>query len=646
MNACERPNENPGSAAGPVMRLRSDPYAEASARMTTWSMAAQVPRTVRTALHLGWRTDRRAVVLWLVSQVLAAIAAAAALAATARILQELLPVEGGEGSLGAGMLRAAAPAALCLAGALAGRYALNAVAQLAAARLAPKVAREADLKVLEAATAVELVAYEDPGFEDALEAADKGAESTRELVMSAQALIGAAASLAGAAGYLGVLHPVLLPLLVLAVLPRGWGAIRAARVEHAAAHRMLSDSRLRSVWRSYTADRSSADEVRASTMTGFLLDRYRAVSKRLEAEDLAAVRQALGVRWAGDAGAAVGLCATWATLLWLAVQGVLPAAAAGAAIVGVRACSTALDAGVRAGAQLFRTALYLEDWASFLRRTDRQRALRGPAIVASGGPEVIRARDVSFTYPGADAPALHGITMELRRGEVVALVGENGSGKTTLSKLITGMYLPDGGTVSWDDHDLAHSDPQQVWQHVGVVPQHYTRWPMSLRENITLGQDHRADNTDSAVATAAEAAGAAGLPRRLPDGWNTLLARSWWGGHDLSGGQWQRIAIARAFYRNAPVLVLDEPTAALDARAEHHVFQRLRHLATGRTTVFVTHRLANVRLADRIIVLEHGRIVEEGDFDSLINTGGLFAELYKLQQDEPATTHHQETTTM
>ncbi|MER6734680.1 hypothetical protein [Streptomyces puniciscabiei] len=190
---------------------------------------------------------------------------------------------GREAALAGGVLRAAAPAGTVLAGILVVRYTLNAVAQLAAARLAPKVAREADLQVLEAATAVELIAYEDPGFEDALEAADKGADATRELVMAAQALIAAAATLAGAAAYLSVLNPVLLPLLVLAVVPRGWGAIRAARVEHAAAHRMLSDSRLRSVWRSYTTGRASADEVRASTMTGFLLGRYREVSQRLEA---------------------------------------------------------------------------------------------------------------------------------------------------------------------------------------------------------------------------------------------------------------------------------------------------------------------------------------------------------------------------
>ncbi|MET9734586.1 ATP-binding cassette domain-containing protein [Streptomyces sp. NPDC006458] len=629
------------SAAGPVMRLRSDPYAEASARMTTWAMAVQAPRTVGAALRLGWRTDRRAVVLWLVSQTLAAAASAAVLAATGWMLQMLLP-DGQAPAVESGVLRAAVPAVVVLSVVVAVRYALNSAAQLAAARLAPKVAREADLQVLEAATAVELLAYEDPGFEDALEAADKGADATRELVMAAQALVAAVATLAGAGVYLAVLHPGLLPLLALAFGPRGWGAVRAARVEHAAAHRMLSDSRLRSVWRSYTADRSSAGEVRAATMAPFLLGRYRAVSLRLEAEDLAAVRQAMRVRWLGDGGAALGLGLTWAVLLWLAVDGVLPAAAAGAAVVGVRACAGALDAWVRAGAQLFRTALYLEDWTGFVRRARALRAVRGPARVADSGPGKIRLAGVGFTYPGTAVPALEGVDLVLRRGEVVALVGENGSGKTTLSKLICGLYLAGEGTVCWDGVDLAEADPARVWRQVGVVPQHFTRWPMSLCDNITLGEQERLavsqdTGVDPAVVAAAEAAGAAELAHKLPDGWQTLLARSWWGGHDLSGGQWQRIAIARAFYRDPNVLVLDEPTSALDARGEHRVFQQLRRLAAGRTTVFVTHRLANVRLADRIVVLHGGRIVEEGDFDTLITAGGLFAELYKLQQDDPVT---------
>ncbi|MFE5484152.1 ABC transporter ATP-binding protein [Streptomyces sp. NPDC056527] len=613
----------------PVMRLRSDPYAEVSASMTVRAMAARLPRTVGTALRLGWRTDRRSVALWLAAQVLAAGAAAGALALTAAVLGPLLSDPGGAGGIGPWLAGARWPLA-GLAACAAGRYALESLAQLAAARLAPQVTREADLQVLTAATAVELSAYEDPGFGDSLEAAGEGAEATRELMVSAQSLIGALGLLIGAGGYLAVLHPVLLPLLALAAVPRAVTAVAAARVEHEARHLTLSDSRLRSVWRSYATDRDSADEVRSSTMSAFLLNRYRAVSARLETEDLRAVRRIMRVRWAGDAAGALAAGCVWAALLALAARGVLSLPQAATAIVGVQACQRATSAWVRAGSELFRTALRLDDWQSFCRRAALLRCNRGTVQAAPTGPDTIAAAEAGFTYPGSDRPALHGIDLKLHRGEVVALVGENGSGKTTLANLLAGLYLPTTGVVSWDGHDLTACDPHSVWSRLGRVPQNFTRWPMTARDNITLGG--HSEPGDTSVLDAAEAAGATDVIDRLPDGLDTLLARSWWGGHDLSGGQWQRLAIARAFHRDAPVLILDEPTSALDARAEHHVFERLKALANGRTTVFVTHRLVNTRLADRIIVLDRGQVVEEGDFTSLVTAGGLFADLYQLQQ--------------
>jgi ATP-binding cassette subfamily B protein len=304
--------------------------------------------------------------------------------------------------------------------------------------------------------------------------------------------------------------------------------------------------------------------------------------------------------------------------------------AAGAAAVAVRTATTALITGVRTAARLFRTSLFLDDWAGFLAVAGRWTARRGTAAVAADGPQQISLRDVTFTYPGGAAPALNGITLDLVRGDVVALVGENGAGKSTLARLITGLYLPGSGVVQWDGTDLADADQTAVHAQVGLVPQDYTRWPLAARENITLGQPR--SSGDDAVHGAAEAAGADTVLARLPDGLDTSLARSWWGGHDLSGGQWQRIAVARAFHRDAPVLVMDEPTAALDARAEHRVYNRLRDLAAGRTTVFITHRIVTTRLADVIVVLEHGRIVETGTYDELATSGGLFAEMLALQQ--------------
>ncbi|WOI60889.1 ABC transporter ATP-binding protein [Streptomyces fradiae] len=304
------------------------------------------------------------------------------------------------------------------------------------------------------------------------------------------------------------------------------------------------------MFRSYTTERSTADEVRAGTMAGFLIRQYRIVSGRVEAEQLKATRQALVVQGIGDALTAVGTAATWGVLVLLVATGGMELAVAGTAALAVRTSGAALATTVRAGARLFRTSLSLDDWARFLTVAKPWTTRRGTAAVAEDGPQVITAQGVSFTYPGADAPSLDGIDLDLKRGEVIALVGENGAGKSTLARILTGLFLPTSGSVRWDGVDLADADPAGVLAKVALVPQDYTRWPLAARENITLGQPR--PEGDTAVHAAAEAAGADSVIAALPHGLDTSLARSWWGGHDLSGGQWQRIAVARAFHRDAP----------------------------------------------------------------------------------------------
>ncbi|MEU3538063.1 ABC transporter ATP-binding protein [Streptomyces paromomycinus] len=621
------PSLPPVAPAGqpPVMRLACDRHFEASVSLSTLAIARRLPATLAQAARLGWRTDRRAVLVLLICQIGAAALTATALAATTRVLAAVFTGPG----IAAG-LRGNLTAVGVLALAACGRYLLDAFARAAAARLAPQAVREADLEVITAATAAELAAYEDPGFEDAHAAASDGAQKTGDLILDAQLLTSAAAQMAAAATVVTVLHPVTLPLLVASVIPCAWGAVRGARIEHAAHHRNLADSRLRSVFRSYTTERTTADEVRAGTMAGFLIRQYRIVSGRLEAEQLTATRQALMVQGIGDALTALGTAATWGVLVLLVATGRMELAAAGTAALAVRTSGAALSTTVRAGARLFRTSLSLDDWARFLAVAKPWAARRGPAQIAEDGPQVITATGVSFTYPGAERPALDGVSLDFKRGEVIALVGENGAGKTTLARVLTGLFLPTTGSVRWDGVDLADADPAAVLSKVALVPQDYTRWPLAARENITLGQPR--PEGDTAVHTAAEASGADAVLATLPHGLDTSLARSWWGGHDLSGGQWQRIAVARAFHRDAPVLVLDEPTAALDARAEHRIYTRLKALAAGRATVFITHRLANTRLADRIVVLDQGRVSEMGTYEELMAQARGFFEMVKLQE--------------
>jgi ABC-type multidrug transport system fused ATPase/permease subunit len=222
------------------------------------------------------------------------------------------------------------------------------------------------------------------------------------------------------------------------------------------------------------------------------------------------------------------------------------------------------------------------------------------------------------------------VTLHIERGQIVALVGENGSGKSTLAKLIAGLYHPDTGTVRWDDVDLSTVDPRHAWDRVALLLQDFVHWPLTAGQNITIGR-HDHPRPDTALPAAAHAAGADELIAELPRGYHTFLSRVFTGGHEISGGQWQRLAAARAFYRDTPLLICDEPTAALDARAEHALYTRLRTLAAGRTVILITHRLASVRHADHIWVLHHGRVEDHGTHDQLLARGGRYAELFTLQ---------------
>ncbi|MGW0607821.1 ABC transporter ATP-binding protein [Streptomyces sp. NPDC002640] len=611
------------------MRLVTDSEPTIGLTATARRLPAVLARTTR----LAWHADRHAVLLMLSAQTAAAVLAAVALTSTTGLITALLDAAAtwDHGQPTGPILRTVSYPATVVAASTAGAALCDAAARAAAARLGPQVSREADLHVLQAAAEVELIAYEHPGFEDRLTAAGKGAETARDLVTDAQAAISVLAQLTAVTTVIATLDPLLMTLILLTAAPRAYTSLRAARIEHAAQTAARADDRLRTSLRSYSTDRSTAAEIRSAGMGGFLAVRYRQVSDRLEREALTAALRGLRVQLAGAAASTLALCGAVAALTGLLLTGRIEPAAAGTAVVALRTAAAALTTLTRTAARIFRTGLFLDDWAAFLHEAARHRTHRGIQRIPEPGPDVIRAHGVTFTYPGTDRPAVTDVHLELKRGEVVALVGENGSGKTTLVHLLTGLYLPDTGTVTWDGINLADMDPAAVWSRVAMTPQDYTRWPLTARENITLGRPR--PEGDDAVVTAAQASSADQVLAALPHGLDTSLARSWWGGHDLSGGQWQRIALARSFHADAPVHVLDEPTAALDARAERQVFDQFKTLADGRTALVITHRLANARCADRIVVMDAGRIVETGTYEQLLRRpNGLFAELHRLQE--------------
>lgn len=362
-----------------------------------------------------------------------------------------------------------------------------------------------------------------------------------------------------------------------------------------------------------------------------LLGEHRRIAAELAAEEIRVGRRRTGLQLVGRTLSGIGTGAACGLLAVLIYAGVLPLALAGAAAIAMRTASGAITRAVFQVNQLYEASFALAVHRTCLRDA---RTRRRPAATAEapGDPAVITLDGVTFRYPGQDGAAVDGVTATLRRGEVVALVGENGSGKSTLAKLITGLYLPAEGTVSWDGVDTRAVDERALHDRVAVVMQEPLRWPMTAANNVRVGRIDRPDPGDGRLADTARRSGADAVVAELPGGWSTVLSRAFQSGRDLSGGQWQRISVARGLYRDAPVVIADEPTAALDARAEQAVFATLRGLTgTSRITVLVTHRLANVRQADQILVLERGKLIEQGRHDDLMAARGVYHELFSIQ---------------
>ncbi|WP_250293698.1 ABC transporter ATP-binding protein [Streptomyces atroolivaceus] len=586
-------------------------------------MARRLPQLVRRSLALAWRVDRRATTGLLLCQTVAGVMQALGLIAISGTLTALLT----SGDVYHRLLQAW-PSVALLATATGVRALLGITVSWLSSRLSPLMSREAEQMLLTGCAEVELSAYDDPDFNRDREAADRGAQVTGDLIDEGQDLIASAASFLAGAIVLAGVSWVLLPLLVAASLPQALAQVSAARVRYLANLRSNGDNRMLSVLRWNIFTREAADQIRAGTMAGFLSGRYRQTVARINREDRTAADKGARMSLVGALCGGLGSAVVWAAVVWLLATGRISVGHAGTAVFALQTVGQSVRGLVAVGARAVRTGLYMDDWTRFLDLAGGYTMCRGAHRPAP--PAEIEIRQVSHRYAGKDQDALSDVSLTLRRGEVTALVGFNGSGKSTLSKLVSGLYLPTGGQVLWDGVATEDADPQALWQQVALVPQDYAHWPLTVRENVTQGQPTA--RGDAAVHEACEAADADEVVDKLGAGLDTLLAREWLNGEELSGGQWQRIALARAFFREAGLLVLDEPTANLDPRAEYRIFQRLRDLARDRVVLLVTHRITNVAVADRIVVLDEGRIVQEGTYrDLAAQEGGLFQQLLSYQ---------------
>jgi ATP-binding cassette subfamily B protein len=601
---------------------------ERQARAGSWAVARAAPHTVAVLVRWVWGASPRLTMVTLGVQLLAAAVTALGLLATADVFTRLLAA-----GPTPGRVVAALPALALVVSAGVVRGALQAAVGGLEAALIPRIAQRAQDELHTGLLEVELLAFDDPDFTGLVERSERGLVALEYGARQVGGLVAAAVSMAAAIVAAGLLHPVLAPLVLLTALPQAWATLRGAQLELASWLRIRTIERRRDITSELISKRANAAEIRAFTTQRALLAEHRRLTEEVTAEAARVNRQRNLLSTAGRALAGVGAGIGYAVLGLLLYTGGLPLALAGTAVVAMRTAAQAIGNGVHSVNELFEEGVYVGLFGDCIADI-RARARPAPTRQLAGDPTVVELADVSFRYPGQDRDAVHGVSLTLRRGDVVALVGENGSGKTTLAKLITGLYLPSGGAVRWDGVDTAEVDPLELHDRVAVVLQEPLRWPVTATDNIRIGRLDREDPDGTAFADAARRSGADTVLADLPDGPGTLLSRKFQNGRDLSGGQWQRVSVARGLYRNSPLVVADEPTSAMDARAEHAVFAALQELSADhrpRITVLVTHRLANVRHADQIVVLDGGRVTERGTHRELMATDGTYHQLFSLQ---------------
>jgi ATP-binding cassette subfamily B protein len=380
---------------------------------------------------------------------------------------------------------------------------------------------------------------------------------------------------------------------------------------------------------------AAAQEVKLMGLGPTLLDRYQGERKRMRGERMRINASYALVNTAANGGMVLVLLAAYLVIVHRAVQGAFSMGEVVMLILAFQRGQAALSELFGSLAELYEGCLFLTSLHEFLGLETRS-SQAGPRT--GGEPvfrEVIRFRDVDFHYPGTSRKALCGVSFDIRAGERVAVVGANGSGKTTLVKLLCGLYRPSGGSITLDGTDLSTWEPEALRRLFAVVFQNHSRYHLTVRDNIWFGDTRSAPATE-ALAQAARTAGADDLIDRLPEGYETVLSNWFEGGTDLSAGEWQRIAIARGAFRHAPIVILDEPTSALDAHNEKAILEGLHRLTLGRTSIHISHRMANIRQADHILVLEGGRLVEEGTHGQLLELRGRYRQFFELQRTEPS----------
>ncbi|MBZ5666255.1 MAG: ABC transporter ATP-binding protein/permease [Acidobacteriia bacterium] len=496
--------------------------------------------------------------------------------------------------------------------------------------LADKYTRYVSIRVMNHAAGLDLLAYEDPVFYDQLERARVQATDRLVMIQAVGRLVQQSITTITLSVSIMFFSPWLMLLLIAGVVPAFLGESHFAFLGYAKNFRQTPMKRQLDYLRVLGGSKEAAKELKLFGLRNYLRDRFTHISDEIYAENIGLSKRKLIAGSLLSTIGTMGYYSAYVFVIWRTVAGALSIGSLTFLTGAIQQASSNIEQIFSTLAAIGDQALFLTDLLAFFKMEptirSKPNALPAPQPIVRG----VEFRNVSFRYPGNSRLILDQINFHLHPGERLALIGENGQGKTTIVKLITRLYDPIEGEILLDGVDLRDYDLDDLHRVMGVIFQDFMRYEMTARENIAVGRVEEIGNLDQ-IQTAAKKSMADEIIARLPQGYDQMLGRRFEQGVDISGGEWQKVALARAYLRDAQILILDEPTAALDARSEFEVFQRFAELTAGKMALFISHRFSTVRSADRIIVLENGKIAEEGSHDQLAKMGGRYAEMFEMQ---------------
>ncbi len=496
--------------------------------------------------------------------------------------------------------------------------------------LADKYTRHVSIRVMEHGSSLDLLAYEDPIFYDRLERARVQATDRLIMIQAVGRLVQQVITTITLSVSIMFFSPWLMVLLILGVFPAFLGESHFAFLGYAKNFRQTPLKRQLDYLRVLGGSKEAAKELKLFGLRKFLVERFTRLSDEIYVENTSLSRRKLIAGSLLSMVGTAGYYSAYVFVIWRTVNGALTIGTLTFLAGAIQQASSNIQQIFSTIAAIGDQALFLTDLLAFFKMQptirSKANALPAPRPIKQG----VEFRNVCFSYPGNSRLILDHINFTLHPTERLALIGENGQGKTTIVKLITRLYDPTDGQILLDGVDLREYDLEDLHREMGVIFQDFMRYEMTAAENIAVGRVEELNNPELLRAAAQKSMAEATI-ERLPRGYDQMLGRRFEQGVDISGGEWQKVALARAYLRDAQLLILDEPTAALDARSEFEVFQRFSELTSGKMALFISHRFSTVRSADRIIVLENGRIAEEGNHEELSRLGGRYAEMFEMQ---------------